>query len=127
MELNPKTTDITCGGVSLPSPETFSISYSDKEQDSGDDVLTQKHYKNVSRYNIRKISLSYAYNSDEETKTILQAVSGKNSFTIKHWDPLTGGMYTGSYYTSSDRTVDTILLTDDGHYIKGLKIELTEC
>ena len=118
---------LTVNGIILKAPKTFDPTY--KDIDSSNSYTSDRGIlvRDMIRANHHTFEVSWQSITGDELKVILQAISGKASFTLRYWDVYSKGYKEGKFY-SSDRQVTTneMGLKDDETSSFNLSCELIE-
>lgn len=91
---------LTVDGVALREPSKYDISYKDLDSDNSYTSETGVLVRDMIRSNQVTISVSWDRLTESELKSILSAISGKESFSLAYFDFLSMETKTGKFYAS---------------------------
>ena len=90
---------LTVNGVILKAPKTFDPTYKDIDSSNGYTSDRGVLVRDMIRANHRTFKVSWQSITGDELKVILQAISGKASFTLRYWDVYSKGYQEGKFYS----------------------------
>jgi hypothetical protein len=112
---------ITIGGVELPTPSDFSVSYQDisKAERNANGLMIIERIATK-----RKLAFTYAYLTEVEASLILRTIA-PTFYTVVYLDPQTKTMKSGSFYCG-DRDIGVLDYINGVARFKELTFNLIE-
>lgn len=104
---------MTADGVELPNPSKYDLTYKDLDSDNAFTSETGILNRDMIRANQVNISTSWDSLTQSQLKTIMQAISGKESFSLAYWDYYDMEFKTGTFY-AQDRSISGIRVKQTG-------------